>query len=141
MPGIDPRGEAAVEHGDGVVPQPAEHPPQAARENARVLVVRDHLPGGVDPHAAECLPEFVDGRQRVTPVAARRVAGEVPLQVGVHGARNVRRCVHLLAPRRVVEREPAVDDAKRLVGQMSRQRLCVDERRVGHGCSTIRALP
>ena len=38
-----PLGEAAVEYGDGIVPQIAQHPPQPAGERARVLVVRDHL--------------------------------------------------------------------------------------------------
>ena len=121
MAGGNPCRKTAVEDGDGVVPEPPQQPPQPAGKDAGVLVVRDNLALPVDPEVAQRLPEVLGPRQRVASVDACGPPGEVPVEVGVDSPRDVRGCVHLLAPRRIVECEPAIDDAKRPVGQMRRQ--------------------
>ena len=48
-----PRGEAAVQHRDARVPEPAQQPPQPRRVGAVALIVGDDLNVGVDAPAAE----------------------------------------------------------------------------------------
>jgi len=107
--------EPAIEHGDGVVPEPAQQPPQPAGEHRVVLVVRDHLNAAGDAETAEGLRQRPSVRHRMT--AVRPVLGprEIPGEIRVHRARNVRRGVFARAPLEIVELRAAVDDGKRRI--------------------------
>ena len=69
-----PRGKSAVEHRRRIVPERAQHPPQARRVHAAALVVRDDLFRGIDAEATEQLGAGLGAGQRMAPVACRSSA-------------------------------------------------------------------
>src|SRR5919204_4888460 len=64
----DPLREAAVEHRGRVVSHPAQQPPQSARKQTRVLVVRDHLNAACNTKLAERATKRVRIRKRMASV-------------------------------------------------------------------------
>jgi len=49
----DPLRDASIQYCDGVVPEPAQQPSQAAGVHAVVLIVGDHLYAALDAKPAE----------------------------------------------------------------------------------------
>src|SRR6185295_9066577 len=82
-----PLREPAVEHGDRVVPEPAQQPPQPAGIHAVVLVVRDGLYTTRNAEAAEGPGKHVRIRQRMAAVRPTPGTGEIAAQIRVHRAR------------------------------------------------------
>ena len=84
-----PFGEAAVEDRYRVVTEPAQQPPETAGEDAVVLVVGDDLHGVVDAPAAKGDSERCRVRLRMPSVPPVLLPGQIAIQAGVHGARDV----------------------------------------------------
>ena len=110
-----PFREPAVEHGDRVVPEPAQQPPQPARVHAVLLVVRDRLHAARHAETAEGLGKRVRIRQGVAAVRPVSGTGEVAAEGCVDRARDVRRRMLSFSPPLIVELVAAVDDRERRI--------------------------
>ena len=136
----EPLGEAAVEHGDGVVPHPPEQPPQTAGEHARVLVVDDDLDAVADAQTAERRGERLRIRQRVAAGVSGLWTGEVLPETREDRAPDMALRVLARAPTRIVEHGAAVDDRERWIGQMRGERRRIDQGRQRHVRHDITSL-
>jgi hypothetical protein len=84
-----PGGDAAVEHGDAIVTEPAQQPPQASGKGAAGIVVGDHLRRGRDAGSAELVGKPLRIGQRMASVAAVRRARQVVVEMEEEGARQM----------------------------------------------------
>ena len=122
-----PRLQAAVEHRDGVVAHPLQHPPQTAAVVGAVSVVHDGLHVVPQADAGQPRRELFAARQRVAParrrfpfsvcdqhgaVAARSAVwcAQIAIEVGVDSAGNVRGVVLSGARLGLHQRERAVEN-------------------------------
>jgi len=85
-----PGREAAVEHRDRAVADPAQHPPQARGRHAACTVVGHHLVAGPQPLRSEPGREGLRRRQRVAAIVAVGRCSEVAVHVRVQRARDMR---------------------------------------------------
>ncbi len=86
-----PPGPAAVEHGDGVVTEIAQRPPEPAGVHPGVLVVGDDLRVARDSQPAEHLGQRFDRWHRMAAVGPCSRPREVLTEAGIHGARECER--------------------------------------------------
>ena len=105
-----PRLHAAAEHGDLLVPEVAQEPPEPRRASVHPLVVGDDEDAGTDPGGADGPGEILCGRERVPAAGRRGRRGEIALHVEERGSRDVPLEVELTAARRVAELPAAVDE-------------------------------
>jgi hypothetical protein len=122
-----PRGEAAIEQGDAIVPQPAQHPPQAHGEAAAAVVVHDDLAAGRDAAPVHARGEIGEGRQGVAAVLPRLRAREILVQVHEEGAGDVARLPELAALVGVREVVARVEDDPVGISQARGERFGRDE--------------
>ncbi len=114
-----PGGEAAVEHGDGVVAKAAEHPPDPRRRQRSLRVVGDDQGLVADAKGADAVGKHLGRRQHMRQ-RARLVANPVDVEEGRTrdvpglevGAGNAAAARHM---------EAAVEDAHTRIVQMLRQ--------------------
>ncbi len=106
----EPGSESAVENGDSVVPEVAQHPPQARRDPPFGRIVDDHLDALVDSPPGEPLGHLVEARHGVASVSSRDRSGEIAVEVRVDRARDVRHEILGLGPGRLGEIEAGIDD-------------------------------
>src|SRR5439155_5502254 len=106
---LQPLGEPAVEHGDGFMANPAQHPPKARRHGAAAAVVAHHLVAGPEPLLAEPGDEGAPLGQRMATVGAGFRRRQVAIQVREQGSRDMRFAVLLLAELRLAEVVAAVE--------------------------------
>ena len=135
-----PLGKAAVEHGNGVVPDPAQHPPQPRSGHAAAGVVAHHLVAGPDALLADPGEEGAEVGKRMAAITLGAHGREVVIEAGKQGARNVRLAVLLLAFFRIGEIEPAVDHDPARIGEARDERGGIDQGAVhayGFNCSEI----
>ena len=104
-----PLPETAVKHRDVVVSHPTEQPPQSACEHPVVLVVRDDLHPVADAESYKCLNERCGIGERMTAVAAGDGCGQIPVQVRVDRARDVRSEILMFSPRRIGQLKAAIN--------------------------------
>ena len=104
--------------------EPAQEPPQSAREHPTVLIVRDDLhprsAGIADAKPPERIGEHQRVRQRMPSIRPGSGAGKIVVQVRVDGAGNVTAGVFAPAPPVVVQLEATVDDDNRWILKMTR---------------------
>ncbi len=132
---------AAIEHRDGVVAQPAEHPPQPRRDASAKVVVGHHLHACIDAPGRERLRECLYVGQRVAAGdAGDDEAGEVVVEMGIDRAGEVRLPVGATASLRVGQREAAIDDGPVGVVEVGAQVGRGQEGGVGHWCLKVRVL-
>jgi hypothetical protein len=112
-----PGGEPAVEHGDRVVAQPAQHPPKPRCVGARARVVADDLRRVADAEPAQRLRELGGRGKRVASRGVRHRRRQVALEVDVDGAGDVARAPGLAAGLGRAELEAAVRHEPVRVGQ------------------------
>jgi hypothetical protein len=124
---LDPRRETAVEHGNLVMPGPAQGPPQSGRGLAVAGVVgHDPMPC---PHAGDAQRLFEHGRirQRVAPAVPGRAA-QLAIQVQKGGTGDVTGDI-AVATRRAAQPPPDVDQRGWVgVGELPSQGRNVNER-------------
>src|SRR5205814_21021 len=113
---LQPLGEAAVEHGNGFMAYPAQHPPKARRHGAAAAVVAHHLVAGLEPLLAEPGDEGAALGQRMAAVGAGFRRRQVAIEVREQGSRDMRFAVLLLAELRVAEVVVAVEHAPLRLG-------------------------
>ena len=105
-------GQPAVEHRDGLVADPAQHPPQARRHGAVAGVVAHDLVRRLQCRAcpSQATKRFGSGSgwRPLRPVFGRR---KVAVEMGEQRARNVRFAILLLAERGLGEIVAAIEDA------------------------------
>src|SRR5438874_12024937 len=92
-----PLGEAAVQHRDRVVPDPAQHPPQRRGHRAVGGVVAHDLVAWLDARAAEPSAESVWSGKRMATVLAGFRRREVAIQAREKCPGYVRLTIFLLA--------------------------------------------
>ena len=122
-----PLREAAVEHGDRIVSEIPQHPPQPARERARILVVRDDLRLVSNAETGERRRHRIERGERMAPVGAGTRPGEVVREVDEHGARNVARAILRGAPVLILQVVAAVCDEPRRIVEMCGEQFGRDE--------------
>src|SRR5580765_8647900 len=93
----DPLLESTIEDRGRVVPEPAQHPPEAARVYAVVLIVSDDLHAARDAELAECVCKCLRIGQGVASIRPGYGTREIATQVCVLGTRNVQVHVFPLA--------------------------------------------
>src|SRR5690606_30720268 len=125
-----PRAEAAIEHGDGLVTEPAQHPPESCRIHPDIIVVSDDLCVRADAPGAELRCERIGRRQWVPARRRRDRRRQIAIEVRVDRARNVRRRECRLAGARVREVEAAIDDPPARILEVGRERCHGNERLV-----------
>ena len=116
-------GNCAVEQRHLVVPEPAQHPPQAHRPVAAHVVVDHDLAAGRDAAAVHLLREDVEVGQRMPAVLARLRSGEVVVDVHEVRVGNVALGVDLRSAVRVHQVVARVDHDPVGVVQVPRQLL------------------
>ena len=110
--GGGPGAPAAVEDGDGLVSDPAQHPPHACGHAAAAVIVEGDLGVVADAEASECRGESRCIGQGMAAGAARHDwPGHVVVQMGVYGAGYVAFCVLPGTLVRVGQGESGVDHA------------------------------
>ena len=119
-----PRPDPAVEHGGGAT-EHVEHPPQPGGHRPAGVVVGDDGCALADAEPPERRGEGRRIGQRVASARCSRRAGEVVVERGEHGARDVAREVGVMT-RPTVEVRADVDDDH--VAEVHRQPGGVDER-------------
>ena len=109
-----PGGDAPIQHGNAVVAQPAQQPPQAGGDGPPHIVVGDHLRLVVDAPGTEAGGQLDGVGQRVAPrLAGDDLPRKVFVQVSVNGIRQVPLRVGAPARLRVGQRKPGIHDAQR----------------------------
>src|SRR5712691_7512093 len=106
---LQPLREAAVEHGNGFMSHPAQHPPKARRHGAAAAVVAHRLVAGLEPLLAEPGDEGAPVGQRMAAVAAGLWRRQVAIEVREQGPREMRFAVLLLTELRPGEVVAAVE--------------------------------
>ena len=103
---------SSIEHSHRVVPQPAQHPPQATGIHPACIVVDYHLYAVIDPPRRQGRRKGIDGWQRVTATPARHNGTrEVFVQMRVDGTGNMRGQIVTTAFGRLGECKATVDDS------------------------------
>jgi hypothetical protein len=104
------------------VPEPAQHPPEAARVYAVVLIVGDDLHAAGDAELAECVCKCLRIGQGVASIRPGFGTREIATQVCVLRTGNVQVHVFMLAPRLVVQLVAAIDDCKGRIAEVHSER-------------------
>jgi hypothetical protein len=128
-----PLRPSSIEHRHGVVTEVAQRPPEAAGEEARVLVVGDDLRFAIDAEAREQARERVGRWERMPSARRGAIAREILVEAHVDRARHVRSAVLLPSPAIVAQVESAVDNGP--VGEICLRDLCRNDGGVDHGDS------
>ena len=128
----DALGRQRVQQRNAVVAEPAEHPPESARETARIVVVHYHLRTRVDRQPGECRSKRLNWWQRMSSVRSGFFARKIAVNVRVHRPRNVSSGIRTLPGRGVCQVEPAVYDHQRRIIQDRGERRCVNQGCVAH---------
>ena len=111
-PAFEPRLVAAIQHRNGAVPRPADHPPQPGSDHAARVVVGDDLRLGLHAVRLQHRPKSrgIGQRMPTRPPGFHR-PGQVVVQVQVRRARNVALGVASAAGLDIREVESAIEDA------------------------------
>jgi hypothetical protein len=122
-----PRLETSVEDRDRVMPQPAQHPPEARGNRSVGLVVGDDLGIVADPDRTQPGGESVRRRQRMAAGVRSNGRRQVSIEVGVARSGDMRPQVRLAPGLRVHEIETAVNDGQPRLAQQFLQGMHVDQ--------------
>src|SRR6185295_8495466 len=141
LAGGNPGREAAVQYGDRVVPEPAEHPPEPGRIEPAAGVVSDHLRALADAEAREGSGSR-GWRGQGMPAGRRRDRrGQIAREVGVVRAGDVPGLPGAKARGRIRELGTAVHDEQIGLAEAGGKCLDADQWTGGHGQLVWRCNP
>jgi len=115
----DPFRKTSIQYRHRVVIHPAKEPPQPAGPRSGVLVVGDHLHAITYAESFERPGEHRRVRKRMPAIRPGLSTGQIPVEVGIHGARHMRFGIRPFAPGGVIQLEPTIDDNEPGFSEMS----------------------
>ena len=124
----DPACPSAVEHGNILMAQCAQQPPQPRSECAITGVVSDDLRFGRNPAATEPAAESVGIGPRVPPGTGTTRSGQIAIEMRVLRAGQMRLAPGGFAGSGIVQREPAVENTQIIGTESANQRFRIDQR-------------
>lgn len=131
--GLLPELPAAIEHGDGIMPEPAQQPPEPGGKSATHIVIGDDLRRSVNAPGRQGAGEGGNvGQGMATSVAGDDRGGEVVVQVGIDSTSDVGLLVGATPGVGVEQDETAISNGPVGVADVSDQFLSSNQRCEAH---------